>query len=159
MFRMNFPRRFTSRPDFRLWPPPRNRPLNYRRQYARPVSCDPPSPPPCFFHAARFHLQDYYRSSQRQSANRETPDGVERLRGCAKSESVWDLDNRAADATPGFSLFSSSRWKMLFTRFLPSFDTILQFDIICSWEWWISGDPNINGIDQLPPKILQLEMV
>lgn len=105
MFRMNFPRRFTSRPDFRLWPPPRNRPLNYRRQYARPVSCDPPSPPPCFFHAARFHLQDYYRSSQRQSANRETPDGVERLRGCAKSVSVWDLDNRAADATPGFSFF------------------------------------------------------
>lgn len=117
MFRMNFPRRFTSRPDFRLWPPPRNRPLNYRRQYARPVSCDPPSPPPCFFHAARFHLQDYYRSSQRQSANRETPDGVERLRGCAKS--VWDLDNRAADATPGFSLFSSSRWKMFFYS-LPS---------------------------------------
>lgn len=156
MFRMNFPRRFTSRPDFRLWPPPRNRPLNYRRQYARPVSCDPPSPPwpPCFFHAARFHLQDYYRSSQRQSANRETPDGVERLRVAPSQFGILITGQLTRHLVSLSFPLRGGRCCLL-----ASFHHLIQFcNLILSVPGnGISGD--INGIDQLPPKILQLEMV
>lgn len=101
MFRMNFPRRFTSRPDFRL----RVLPLEIGLSI---IADNTPRFLRFSSHASSFfsNAAPARLLSPLRLANRATPDGVERRKrgggALSQCQFLGILIIGAADATPGF---------------------------------------------------------